>query len=99
MEYWLLFYDVVGDYIERRAPHREAHFGHLHKYEETGELVLGGALADPPDGAVLVFRTPSVEAVEEFARDDPYVKAGVVTGWRIRRWTVVAGVFPSSLSG
>jgi hypothetical protein len=28
---------------------------------------------------------------EDFARNDPYVKAGLVTAWRVRQWNVVVG--------
>jgi proline iminopeptidase len=40
---------------------------------------------------VLVFRSDSREAAERFAREDPYVKEGLVTSWRVREWTVVIG--------
>jgi uncharacterized protein YciI len=50
---------------------------------------MAGALADPPDGAVLVFR--SREAAEAFAAVDPNVREGLVTSWRGRPWTVVVG--------
>ena len=89
--HWLLFYDVVDDYVERRAPFRNAHLAHARASLEAGGLLLAGALADPPDGAVLVFRGESPEVAEEFARNDPYVKNGVVTGFRVRRWKVVVG--------
>ncbi len=89
-EYRLLFYDVVDDYVERRQPFRPDHLAHAQAARDRGELVMAGALADPPDGAVLVFAADR-DTVEAFARDDPYVKAGVVTGWRVRDWTVVVG--------
>jgi len=28
---------------------------------------------------------------EDFARTDPYVLNGLITSWRVRPWTVVAG--------
>jgi uncharacterized protein len=31
-------------------------------------------------------------AVEDFVARDPYVAQGLVAGWRMRPWTVVAGV-------
>src|SRR2546430_35769 len=58
---------------------------------ERGELVLAGALADPVDGAVLVFRGPTPQAAEAFARADPYVANKLVTRWRVRKWTTVVG--------
>lgn len=87
--HYLLFYDVVPDYVERRAPLRSAHLEQARESHARGDLVLAGALADPPDGAVFVFRTQ--DAAEAFARTDPYVLNGLVTSWRVRRWTTVIG--------
>jgi uncharacterized protein YciI len=53
--------------------------------------VLGGALAQPADGVVLLFRGSSPAAAEAFAKSDPYVRAGIVTKWRVREWTTVVG--------
>lgn len=89
--YYLLFYDVVEDYVVQREPFREAHLGLARELTERGELVFGGALANPADGAVLVFDVDSPDAVERFAEADPYVRNGLVTSWRIREWTVVVG--------
>lgn len=89
--FWLLSYDVVDDYVARRAPLRNDHLALLAESQERGELVLAGALADPVDAAVLVFRSDDAGPVEAFVAADPYVKAGLVTSWRIRPWTVVAG--------
>ena len=84
-------YDLVDDYLERRAQFREDHLGRARAAAERGELLLAGALADPPDQAVLVFRGDSRLAAEEFARTDPYVRHGLVASWRVRPWTVVVG--------
>jgi uncharacterized protein len=96
MTYWLLLYDVVDDYVERRAPFRQAHLELARRAHERGELAMAGALAEPPDGAVLVFTADDPAAVEAFARSDPYVKEGLVTSWRVRRWNVVVGGDPSA---
>jgi uncharacterized protein YciI len=89
--HYLLFYDVVDDYVTRRAPLRAAHIGHARESMARGELVLAGAFANPPDGAVLLFRGASPEAAERFAENDPYVTNGLVTKWRVREWTTVVG--------
>jgi len=89
--HYLLIYDVVDDYVERRTPLRGAHLELARAAVARGELVLGGALADPPDGAVLLFRGESAAAAAAFARDDPYVVHGLVTRWRVREWTTVVG--------
>jgi uncharacterized protein YciI len=89
--HYLLFYDVTPDYIERRAAFRAEHLALAWQYAERGELLLGGALADPIDGAVLLFRADSPAVVEAFVQADPYVKNGLVARWRIRPWTTVVG--------
>ncbi|MFB3917447.1 MAG: YciI-like protein [Terriglobales bacterium] len=87
--HYLLFYDVVDDYIAKRAQFRTLHLEHARKAYEKGDLVLAGALAEPADGAVLVFRRP--EAAEAFAKADPYVLNGLVKKWRVRKWMTVLG--------
>src|SRR5437899_1624936 len=89
--HYLLFYTVADDYLERRAAHRKAHLEHAWRAVERGELILGGALADPPDAAILLFRGDSPTVAEAFAREDPYVRNAVVTSWRVRECTTVAG--------
>lgn len=84
-------YDVVDDYVERRQPFRAEHLDLARAAHERGELVMAGALADPPDGAVLVFRGDSPQAAEDFAGADPYVREGVVRAWQVRQWMVVVG--------
>ena len=92
MKHFILFYDFVPDYVTRRTPYRPAHFAHAQAAVARGEMVLGGACTDdaPPIG-VLVFATSDRHVVEDFAREDPYVKEGVAPGWNIREWTTVVG--------
>ncbi|MDX2283178.1 MAG: YciI-like protein [Bacteroidia bacterium] len=89
--YYLLMYQTVEHYVERRAPYREAHLRLAREAAEAGRLVMAGALADPPDGAVLVFRGEGPEAAEAFARQDPYVLNGLIASWQVRAWNVVIG--------
>jgi uncharacterized protein len=89
--HYLLLYDVVPDYVERRAAYRAEHLALVQAAHARGELVLAGALADPVDGAALVFRGDTPAAAEAFARADPYVRHGLVTRWRVRAWNTVVG--------
>jgi uncharacterized protein len=89
--HYLLFYEVGEDYMARRAEFREAHLSLAWEASERGELVLGGALANPADGAVVLFKGDSPEVAERFARVDPYVTSGIVRRWYVREWTTVAG--------
>lgn len=91
MKHFLLFYEAGADYAERRAPHRPAHLAHAKAAVARGELLLGGAYADPIDGSMLLFQGESRAVAEDFARADPYVTEGVVTSWRVREWTTVVG--------
>lgn len=89
--HFLLFYETSPDYLERRAQFRPDHLAYAWKAVERGELLLAGALAEPVDGAVLLFQGESSRVAEAFAENDPYVRAGLVTGWKVRPWTTVVG--------
>jgi uncharacterized protein len=90
MPYYALFYEVVDDFIAGRGAYRDEHLRLAHEACARGELVLAGALADPP-GALIIFQADSPATAEAFARRDPYVKNGLVTSWKVRNWTVVVG--------
>ena len=90
MAYYALFYQVVDDFIARRAAFRDEHLRLAREAQARGELVLAGALADPP-GALIIFQADSPAPAEAFARQDPYVKNGLVTSWKVRNWAVVVG--------
>jgi uncharacterized protein YciI len=91
VKYFILFYEVVPDYVERRVAHRAEHLAMAKAATERGELRLGGAYADPADGAALVFRGDDDRVARAFAEADPYVRSGIVTSWRVRPWSVVVG--------
>ena len=91
MPYFALFYEVVDDFPARRAPFREEHLRLAREAHGRGEVVLAGALADPPDRALLVFRAEDKSIPEAFARRDPYVVNGLVKNWVVRPWNVVVG--------
>ena len=82
--HYLLFYDVVDNYAEKRAPFRADHLAQATAAVARGELVLGGAFANPVDGTVLLFKGETPAVAEAFARTDPYVTHGLVTRWRVR---------------
>lgn len=90
-KHFLLFYEYVDDYLDRRQEFRDEHLALAWAAQERGELVLAGALAEPADGGVLWFQGESSDVAERFAKDDPYVRNGLVTQWRVRLWTTVVG--------
>ena len=89
--HYILIYDVVDNFIERRTPYRQEHLAAVNRAHENGQLILAGAFAEPVDGAALVFRADDASVPERFAREDPYVINGLVTQWRVRAWNVVIG--------
>src|SRR5258708_38279092 len=84
MAYYALFYEAVNDFIARRAAYRDEHLRLAREARARGELVLAGALAGPADGAVLIFQGENPAVAEAFARQDPYVRNGLITHWRGR---------------
>lgn len=89
--YYILFYKTVDNYPERREPYRQQHLQLAQEACKNGTLVMGGALADPADSAILVFKGESQRVAEAFAENDPYVKNGLVEEWHVRLWNVVIG--------
>ena len=88
MNYCILQYDSVDDFINRRTPFREEHLRLIREAHARGEIAMAGALGNPPDGGLLVFKAPTSVA-EAFARHDPYVVNGLITRWVVRPWNVV----------
>jgi uncharacterized protein len=90
--HYLLFYEKLPDYLDREGPLRAAHRAHVLAAARRGELLLGGSLANPTDGAaVLLFQADGPAGVEAFAAADPYVLDGVVCRWWVRAWETVVG--------
>ena len=89
--HYLLFYEVSDDYLARRGEFRNEHLAKAWAASAAGELVLGGALANPADQAILLFNGDSPDVAERFARTDPYVLNGLVKRWTVREWMTVAG--------
>ena len=87
--FYALHYTAVDNYQERRAPFRAAHLDLIRRGHAAGSIVMAGALGDPAEGALIVFR--SSDEAEAFAREDPYVLNGLITEWTVRVWQVVAG--------
>jgi len=82
---------MVDDYIERRKQFRKAHLDYGQNAFMKGTLILAGVYSDPADGATLIFKGTDKSVAEEFAKNDPYVKNGLVVEWHVRSWTVVIG--------
>jgi uncharacterized protein len=89
--HYVMLYEYSPDYLERRGQFRADHLQHAWSSNARDELQLGGAFADPADGALLIFKCDSPSVPEKFAAADPYVKNGLVMRRTIRAWTTVVG--------
>lgn len=89
MPHYLLTYDLAPDYLERRPAFRDIHLALAWKAADEGKLVLGGAVGDPIDSALLLFTDQA--SASAFAHDDPYVREGLVERWRVTPWHTVVG--------
>ncbi|NHZ36005.1 YciI-like protein [Massilia rubra] len=89
--HYLLCYELAPDYLETRGKYRSEHLKLAWEAQERGELIMGGAFSDPADMSVLFFQSESPAVVEAFAKADPYLLHGVVTGYKVRQWNTVVG--------
>ncbi|WP_087722257.1 YciI-like protein [Pandoraea sp. PE-S2T-3] len=94
--HYLLTYELVDDYLDRRADYRDAHLALAWQAVDRGDLLLAGALEDPVDTAALLFEGESAASAEAFANADPYVRNGLVKSWRVRPWKTVVGKMAST---
>jgi len=91
MSHYLLIYDLADDYLSRRGEFRGVHLRMAWDAHAKGDLVLGGALGEPVDRAILMFKGESPKVAEDFAKADPYVTNGLVKAWTVRHWMTVVG--------
>jgi uncharacterized protein len=91
MSHYLLIYDLADDYLSRRGEFRGIHLKMAWDAHAKGDLVLGGALGEPVDRAILMFKGESPKVAEDFANADPYVTNGLVKAWTVRQWMTVVG--------
>jgi uncharacterized protein len=94
--HYLMFYEFVPDYLERRPAFRAEHLRLAWEAHARGELILAGAYADPADGAVALFKCDSDAVPKQFAAADPYVQNGLVKRYWVRPWTTVIGDMAST---
>ncbi|HEX8654211.1 MAG TPA: YciI-like protein [Allosphingosinicella sp.] len=89
MPHHLLVYELAPDYLERRGDLRDAHLALAWQAADDGALILGGAVGDPVESALLLFAAAG--PARAFAEADPYVREGLVRSWRVLPWATVVG--------
>jgi uncharacterized protein len=89
--HYLLIYEVADDYLDRRGLFRNEHLKLAWQAHSKGQLILGGALQQPTDTAILFFKGDDPEVASSFAENDPYVLNGLIKKWSVRPWITVVG--------
>ncbi|MDR3178074.1 MAG: YciI family protein [Campylobacteraceae bacterium] len=89
--YYLLIYEAVEDYMVKRSEFRQEHLRLAIEAQERGELMLAGALGDR--SSAFLFLTEDTTSIEEFIKNDPYVKNGLVISYKFLPWTTVVGKY------
>lgn len=89
--HYLLTYQYTDDYLARRGDFRNAHLRQAWEWQARGEMLLGGAVGEPADSAVLVFNCDSAQRVEAFVQADAYFQNGLVRSYHIQPWATVVG--------
>jgi len=85
---YVLFYESADDVAAKAPAPFAAHQARLDDFHGRGTLLMVGTFADAQqDGSMAIFSTR--EAAEEFVGDDPFVRSGVVRGWRILEWNEI----------
>jgi hypothetical protein len=51
-------------------------------------MQYGGPL-NPPTGAVFLWTCDDPALIDEYAKKDPYVKAGLVPSYKITEWSIL----------
>ena len=81
--------------LDARGSHGEAMAAHMARSRELhaqGVLVMAGAFLEPADGPVRTMGVlTSREAAEDYARNDPFVVAGLVEEYTVRQWANMFG--------
>ncbi len=60
----------------KRPLYREAHLQRLTQWAQRGKIILAGPLTDQT-GSLIVVEADSLEEVQAFANEDPYMLHGV----------------------
>jgi uncharacterized protein YciI len=81
---FLVMYHYVPDMETRRTPHRAAHLAWLKEHAAAGRLILAGAIQDPVDSAVLIFRGADILDIRRLLLDDPYAAGNLIDGLTVR---------------
>jgi uncharacterized protein YciI len=89
--HWMLTYELVEDHAERLEALQPEHLAIAAAAHGRDELLFAGFAGEPVSRAFQVFQCDELATVQAFVTEDPYVRDGLVTSWRIDPWHVVIG--------
>jgi len=89
--HWLLRYQYVPDIDARRGPYRAEHLARFWEQVDSGKVILGGGAGDPVSEGIILWSVDDPAQIHEFVKGDPYVTAGLVTGYDVVPWRTVIG--------
>ena len=86
---YVLKYDYISDYLEKREPYHEGHVDLVKKMVDEGTCLSAGIIGSSPTitGAFLVF--VDEESVNKYTQRDPYMTGGIVTKHSVEEWNVL----------
>lgn len=87
-----LKYVYVANMMEKRIPIRPAHLEFTKSFVDRKILIAGGALVPEVEEGLLIFKGTR-DQVEDFAKNDPYVKEGLIVKYSVHEWAVAVGGF------
>jgi uncharacterized protein len=83
----VMFYELAPDGLSKAMENIAGHRARLEEFHKKGSLLMAGPFANPMEGALGIFTDK--KSAEEFIKDDPFVKNGVVGKWRLIEWNEV----------
>ncbi|MFL6128213.1 MAG: YciI family protein [Mycobacteriales bacterium] len=90
-QYYVIFmttsFRSLADVRATAPAEMDEHLARSRQLHADGVLLMAGAFLDRPEEPLQTMGVlASREAAEDYARQDPFVRHGMVTDWTIREW-------------
>merc|ERR1712062_232636 len=79
---FIVRYHYIPDIHYKRIPYHKEHIEKVETFEKGGANIIGGSLF-PNTGAYLFIQCAEKGMVEDFIKNDPFVREKLVTMWEI----------------
>ena len=86
-----MIYMCLMDYCEDRsriASVRPRHQAYLFGLIDQGKLISAGSFIPEDDGGLFLYEAATLHEAEHLVHDDPYIREGLITGWKLREYEV-----------